>query len=263
MRSSSGLKAVLRRAEPLLVAVALLALWELLARSGRFTAEDVPSLLRIAERMAADVQSAKLWVAIGQTLGAWALGLAIVTVVAIPVGLLIGSSRWLYAVTQVQLEFFRMIPSIAALPLLLFVFGVGFSLTVTLVVLTAIWPLVLQAVYGAHDVDPVTREMARVHGLGPGQIFVRIVLPSALPYILTGLRISSSIALIIAIATTLVVGGDGLGDLIGSAAQSGQTDLLFGRILVAGLLGLVVSGAVLLLERKLLFWHPSQRPVAR
>ena len=263
MKFTGNIAALLRRAEPLLVIALLLLMWELAARSGRFAAQDLPSVTLIARRLVAEVQSARLWIAITQSIGAWALGLAMVTAIAIPIGLLIGTSRWLYAFTQLQLEFLRMIPSIAALPLLLFVFGVGFQLTVMLVVLTAIWPLMLQSIYGAHDVDPVTREMARIYGLTPGQIFFRIVLPSAMPYILTGMRISSSIALIIAIATTLVVGGDGLGDLIGSAAQSGQTDLLFARILVAGLLGLSVSGLLLMVERKLLFWHYSQREVAR
>jgi NitT/TauT family transport system permease protein len=257
-----GARTLLRVAEPMIAIVLALAAWEMAAQSGLFPGDEMPTLGEILAKLGSDIQTTRLWAGILQSMAAWGLGVTVVFVLAVPIGLLIGSSGTLYALTHVQLEFMRMIPSIAALPLLIFLYGVGFKLTVILVVMTAVWPLIIQTMYGAHDVDPILKDTARLYGLGRFRIFAQIILPSAVPYIVTGLRVSSTIALIIAIATTLVVGGDGLGDLIGSAAQSGQTALMYARIIVTGLLGMAVTGGLLVIERRLLFWHHSQRALS-
>jgi ABC-type nitrate/sulfonate/bicarbonate transport system permease component len=220
---------------------------------------SIPAPGAIVSSLASDMQTSRLWDGVLDSVGAWAIGLGIVVVVGVPVGVLLGSSRVLYAATRHTVEFLRMIPSIAALPLLVFVYGVGFQLTVVLVVLTALWPLLLQSMYGVHDVDPVARDTARVYGLGRVRVFSRVTMPSVAPYVATGLRLSGTIALVVAIATSLVVGGSGLGALIASASNSGQNPLMYGRILLAGILGLILTGALIAAERRVLHWHPSQR----
>jgi NitT/TauT family transport system permease protein len=247
--------------EPALVVVAVLAVWEVLARAGVLPS-SVPAPGAIVSSLASDVQTSRLWDGVLASVGAWAVGLGIVVVIGVPVGVILGSSRVLYAATRHTVEFLRMIPSIAALPLLILVYGIGFKLTVVLVVLTALWPLLLQSMYGVHDVDPVARDTARVYGLGRGRVFSRVIVPSVAPYVATGLRLSGTIALVVAIATSLVVGGSGLGALIASASNSGQNTLMYGRILLAGILGLILTGALIALERRLLHWHPSQRQVS-
>ena len=148
-------------AEPALVVVAVLAVWEVLARAGVLPG-SISAPGAIVSSLASDVQTSRLWDGVLASVGAWAVGLGIVVVVGVPVGVILGSSRVLYAATRHTVEFLRMIPSIAALPLLVLVYGVGFKLTVVLVVLTALWPLLLQSMYGVHDVDPVARDTARV-----------------------------------------------------------------------------------------------------
>jgi NitT/TauT family transport system permease protein len=249
---------LLRYAEPALVVASLLATWELLTRAGVLRRQDIPPVTTIVGRFVSDVQTRVLWDAVAQSVGAWAAALGLVIIIAIPLGLLLGSSRRAYEATHLTLEFLRTIPSIAALPLLIFIFGVGFRLTVVLGILTALWPLLIQTTYGVHDVDPVARETGRVYGLSRSQQFTRIVLPGALPYIATGLRLSGGIALIVSIATSLVVGGEGLGKLIASAAQNGQTELMYARILLTSLVGLAVAYTLMRLERRALQWHPSQ-----
>jgi ABC-type nitrate/sulfonate/bicarbonate transport system permease component len=245
-------------AEPVLVVVGVLAVWELLARVGVLPS-SIPAPDAIVSSLVSDVQTSRVWDGVLASVGAWAVGLGIVVVVGVPVGVILGSSRVLYAATRHTVEFLRMIPSIAALPLLVFVYGIGFELTVVLVVLTALWPLLLQSMYGVHDVDPVARDTARVYGLGRVRVFARVIMPSVAPYVATGLRLSGTIALVVAIATSLVVGGSGLGALIASASNSGQNPLMYGRILLAGILGLIVTGALIAAERRLLHWHASQR----
>lgn len=250
-----------RWAEPMLVLGLVLVAWELFSRSGVIASEDLPGVDEIARAFREDLSNPDLWSSIATSLRLWVIGIAIVVVVTIPLGLLLGLVWPLYEATRLLVEFLRTIPSVAALPILVFVYGISPELTVTLVVLTAAWPLLIQAMTGAHDVDPITVETGRIYGLSRVQIFFHVILPSAMPYIMTGIKLAANIGLIIAIAASLIVGGEGLGALIGSASDAGNTALLYARILVTGLLGLAVSLLVTRAERRLLRWHSSQRVV--
>jgi ABC-type nitrate/sulfonate/bicarbonate transport system permease component len=130
---------------------------------------------------------------------------------------------------------------------------------VFLVVFAASWPLLIQTLYGVRDVDPVAVDTARAYGLSRSTRFFRLTLPSALPYIATGLRISSATALILAVTAELVIGSPGLGAEIAVAEASGATALVYALIGATGLLGWVLNGAFSRFERRLLHWHASQR----
>lgn len=253
---------VLRVAEPLAVVVVLLAAWEAISRGGLVNKQDLPPVTTVLKAFFEDLQTSELWSSVGNTALGWGIGLGIVIAVGVPLGALLGSSRIAYRASNLTLEFVRTIPSIAALPLLILIYGTQLKLTVVLVVLTALWPLLINTMYGMHDVDPVARETARVYGLGRVRIFLKVTIPSALPYIATGLRLSGVIALILAIAATLIAGGEGLGAAISEAAQSARTPVMYARILTAGLMGLLVTTLFVLLERRFLRWHASQRRVA-
>ena len=246
-------------AEPGALVLLVLAVWEAFGRSGFVARQDLPPFSDVAAKLIADVQGSVLWHSLGASFEAWALGLGIVVAAGVPIGAALGSSQRAYRATNLLVEFVRTIPSIALLPLLILLYGAQLRLAVTLVVLSALWPLLIQTMYGVHDVDPVARDTARAYGLGRARRFMLVVLPSALPYIATGLRLSAVIALILAIAASLIAGGEGLGSAISSAATSGQTALMYGRILVAGCLGLLVTLAFATLERRVLHWHPTHR----
>jgi len=252
-------RSVLRVLEPAVVVLGALLLWEVLARTGVLFQPALPPPSEIGESLVDDVQTRYLWQSVWMTVKAWAVGLSIVIAVAIPVGIVLGMSRFASRATILTFEFLRAIPSIAALPILVLLYGVGFKLTVVLAVLGAMWPLLIQTMYGVQDVDPVARETARVYGLGRVRQFRLVVLPSAAPYIGTGLRLSGVIAMLLAVASTLIVGGDGLGSAISTAENTGQPALMFDRIFIAALLGLTVTIFLTAVERRLLRWHPSVR----
>lgn len=252
-------RTVLRYAEPVACIVAVLAIWEIVSVTGLVYRPTLPPPTTVAHALVTDVQHGSLWVSVWQTVEAWLLGMAIVIGIAVPIGVFIGSSRVLSRASLVTLEFLRAIPPIAALPILVLLYGVGFKLTVVLVVLGGLWPLLIQTMYGVQDVDPVTRETARVYGLSRPRIFRLVVAPSAAPYVATGLRLSGVIGMILAIAATLLIGGKGLGAAIAEAQQTGQIPEMYDRIFIAGLLGVVVTLALRALERRFLHWHPSTR----
>jgi NitT/TauT family transport system permease protein len=260
--STSVPRRVLRYIEPVICVMAVLGIWEFVSRTGLVYEQALSPPTWIARALVSDVQHGSLWVSVWQTVEAWLLGMGIVIGIAIPVGVLIGTSKILSRASFVTLEFLRAIPAIAALPILVLLYGIGFKLTVVLVILGALWPLLIQTMYGVQDVDPVTRETARVYGLGRFRIFRLVVAPSAAPYVATGLRISGVTGMILAIAATLIIGGKGLGEAIAESQQTGLIPQMYDRIFIAGLLGVVVTLSLRALERRFLHWHPSTRTAA-
>ena len=241
--------------------LALLVVWELLARTGVLPGRALPPPTAIGRAFVADVQQAAVWKALGSTMGSWAIGLAAVVVVGVPLGLLLGVNRIAYLATQPSFEFIRTIPSIAALPLLILMFGTGLKLAAVMVFLGALWPVLIQTMYGVRDVDPATKDTGRAYGLGRSQLFTRIVLPSALPYIATGIRLAAVIGLLLSVASSLIAGGGGIGFMITNASFSGVPELAYARIALTGIVGLLLTLLLTFAETRILFWHTSVRKV--
>src|SRR5919201_5446282 len=135
----------------------------------------------------------------------WALGLGIAAAAAIPLGIVLGSSILAYRSLRAVIEFLRPIPSVALIPLAVLVYGTGLESKVFLAVYASFWPILMQALNGVQDVDPVTMDTARSFGFGRLARLRRVTLPSSLPYVATGLRISSAVALILAVTAALVI----------------------------------------------------------
>jgi ABC-type nitrate/sulfonate/bicarbonate transport system permease component len=117
----------------------------------------------------------------------------------------------------------------------------------------------VQTLYGVQDVDPVATDTARSFGFSKRQQLLRVTLPSAVPYIATGIRMASTVALILAVTAELVIGSAGLGREINIARSGGNVELMYALIIVTGLLGWVLNIGLARAERRVLHWHPSQR----
>jgi ABC-type nitrate/sulfonate/bicarbonate transport system permease component len=240
--------------------VGVVALLELAVRTGLLPEAWFPPPSAIFPAFAELVTSGELFLPLGQTLQGWVLGILAATVVAVPLGVLIGSLEIAHRLTRFMLEFLRPIPPVALIPAAVLIFGSNLDMKVFLIAFGTFWPVLLQTVYGVHDVDPTARDTARSYGLGPRAVLRRITLPSALPYIATGLRIASAIGLILAVTSEIVVGVPGIGVQITQAqAAGGAEDVMYAWILAAGLLGWALNGGLQAAERRLLHWHPSFR----
>jgi ABC-type nitrate/sulfonate/bicarbonate transport system permease component len=252
-------RVAVRYLEPAAVVLLVLAVLEGLSQAGVIRESLLPPVTSVASALATEAAEGELWTNVVDSMRGWAIGLGITVVTAVPLGIAIGSSRVVYGLTRLTVDVLRPIPTVAFLPLLILLYGTGTKMHVALVVLTAFWPLLVQTIYGVRDVDPVARDTARVYRLSRLRQLRAVVIPSALPYIATGLRIAAIIALIVAIAASLIAGGSGLGAHIGNAAGAGAIALMYGLIFVAGLLGLLVTAFFTQLERYTLHWHQSQR----
>jgi ABC-type nitrate/sulfonate/bicarbonate transport system permease component len=247
---------------PAVAILCALALWELVVGIGLLNQDHVPSMTATAEELASLLGDPDFWSAVGNTLSGWALGLGIAAVLAVPLGILVGSSPAVYRSVRFVVEFLRPIPSVALVPLAVLIYGVGLESKVFLAAFASFWPLFVQTLYGMQDVDPVATDTGRSFGLGRFERLWRIKLPSAVPYIATGLRISSAVALILAVTAEIVIGSAGLGRSINVARSSGAIELMYALIITTGLLGWLLNALTTRAERRVLHWHPSQRQVA-
>ncbi|OLT14299.1 hypothetical protein BJF78_02240 [Pseudonocardia sp. CNS-139] len=159
------------------------------------------------------------------------------------------------------IEVFKAIPAIAILPLVILVLGSTLEMKVFLVAFGAFWPLVVQVGYGVRSIDPTVADTARVLGVRGVRRFLTVTLPTASPYVATGLRIASASALILAVVAELVGGAEGIGRAILFARNAGVSayPVMYAYILVAGFLGIVLTGLFFLLERQGMHWHESRR----
>ena len=240
------------------VAVAL-GLWELTSRAGWISERDLPTMTAAFRELWSLGQTSDFWIAFAQTVRGWALGLGVAAALAIPLGILLGSSDFAAKAFRVPIEFLRPIPSAALIPLLFLTLGTNIKSEIFLAAFGAFWPLLVQTMYGVRDTDPVAIDTARSFGVGRLERLYRIKLPSAVPYIATGLRISSTVALILAFTAELFMGIPGLGQKVNYALAYDLHEQLYAYALATGFLGVAIHLVFTSVERRALRWHPSQR----
>jgi ABC-type nitrate/sulfonate/bicarbonate transport system permease component len=244
---------------PVLSVLAALGLWELISRTEVISQRDLPAMSTTVQALWSMVQTSVFWIAFGQTVRGWAIGLGLAALLAIPIGISLGSSDFAASAFRVPIEFLRPIPSAALIPLLFLTLGTTLKSEVFLATFGAFWPLLVQTMYGVRDVDPIALDTARSFRLGRNERLFRVTLPSALPYIFTGIRISSTVALILAFTAELFMGTPGLGQRLNYVETFGLNDQIYALALATGFLGVAIHFAVSAVERRVLRWHPSQR----
>lgn len=244
---------------PLLGVAAAVLIFEIVPRVGLVDRRFLPPASEMFAALFERVSDGSLWEPVMNTLQGWALGLGTALLIALPLGIAIGSVYLLFMSTRTIVEFLRPVPSVALIPLAVLVFGAGLESKWFLAAFAATWPILLQTLYGVRDVDPVGLETARSFGIKTPERMLRVVLPSAMPYIVTGVRISSAVALILSVTAELVLGAPGLGQEINIARQSGAVAAMYALIIATGLIGWLLNIALSAAERRLLHWHPSQR----
>jgi len=233
--------------------------WELVAWAEVVNPAYLPRFSTTAARLVTELGEPRFWSALGDTVVTWALGLGIAVVAAVVAGAVIGLVPFLRRATHSTVEFLRPIPSVAIIPLAVLVAGLSREAALVIVVYAPFWQVFIQVLYGVGDVDTVADDTARSFGLGRLQRLRHVVLPTALPYVITGFRLAASIALVLTITAELVIGNPGIGRQIDVYRSAPDAPGLYALVLVTGLLGLLVNLVTRLVERRVLHWHPSVR----
>lgn len=234
---------------------------EAVSRAGIVSRSYLPPASQVITRAAELAGDPSFLNGVAATLRAWALGLGLACGLAIPAGLLLGSVPVADAAARAVVEFLRPLPSVALIPLVSLLLGSGTQTKVALITYASVWPVLFNTVYGLGETDPLAKDTLRAFGFGRLSVLLRVELPATAPFIAAGVRISASVALILAVATEILSGfGEGLGIFIAQAetATDGTRDVLAG-VVWAGALGLVINGVLERAERRLFPWTPGRR----
>lgn len=232
--------------------------WQWLA-TGPWSGTGLPAVPGTLDALRSLMGDSVFWGSVSGTLREALVGFALSVLVALPLGLYAGTSSLGFSATRVTIEVLKPIPAIVVLPLAVLQLGTSARLAVFLVMFTLIPMLTITVAAGARDADPVMLDAARSYGLGSGARTWRVVVPSALPFIATGLRVAASFALVVAVVAGLYGGAPGLGHDLDTYRQAGQIETAFAYVFVLGVLGIALNAALGAGERRILFWHESVR----
>ncbi|HWO63525.1 MAG TPA: ABC transporter permease [Umezawaea sp.] len=235
--------------------ILLLVLWQVAGSTGVLPPDKLASPLTVfdsAVELTADGQLGSAFVvSMGRVVGGFAIG----AFVGVVLGLLSGLSRWGERIFDPPVQMLRTLPHLGLIPLFILWFGIGEQPKLALVAAGVAFPLYLNLHSGIRQADPGLLEAGRVLGYTGFERVVHVVLPSALPQTLVGLRISLGAAWLSLIVAEQVNADAGIGYLINNAREFLRTDVVVVGLLVYALLGLVTDGLVRVLERRLLRWQ--------
>lgn len=236
----------------------LIALWALVAELRLVSPVFLPSPAAVAGKFvtvsANGFADASLWTHLGASLGRVFAALAAALAVGVPVGLAIGLSPVGRGIFDPLLEFLRPIPPLAYLPLIIIWFGIGEPSKVLVIAIAMLAPIALSTASGVKSASRDRVNAARTLGASRAQVIRHVVLPDALPSILTGLRIALGTGWTTLVAAELIAATEGLGFMIQSAAQFLVTDVVIMGIFVIAAIAFLLEFAIRNLERRLVPW---------
>ncbi|MQA56129.1 taurine ABC transporter permease TauC [Pseudomonas piscis] len=242
-----------------LTLVGLLALWWAVTASGLVEPLFLPSPGAVLQKgwllATSGYMDATLWQHLAASLQRIGLGLGLAVLTAIPVGIAIGANRVARGVLDPLIEFYRPIPPLAYLPLIVIWCGIGELSKVLLIYLAIFAPIAIATATGVRTVDPAKLRAAQSLGATRVQLIRHVILPSALPDILTGIRIGLGVGWSTLVAAELIAATSGLGFMVQSAAQFLVTDVVVLGILVIAVIAFAMEMGLRALQRKLVPWH--------
>jgi ABC-type nitrate/sulfonate/bicarbonate transport system permease component len=235
--------------------IALLAAWEMFSRSGAVTPFMLPALSTVAQRIYDDAVGGDLLLNTGVTLYRALAGFAIAAVAGVALGAAMArnrAARWFFdPIISVGFP----MPKIAFLPVIILWLGLYDVSKITMVVLDAIFPVVTATIAGIAGVEKELLWTARNMGANNRELMWQILLPAALPQILTGLQVALPIALIVVVVTEMQMGGYGLGGAMMQASRFANSPGVFAGIVQIAVIGYALVAAMAWLRRWLLAWH--------
>ena len=244
---------------PCLVAGCLLLTWEAVIRF--WGSELIPGPLAVVRGIAELIRKGILLKYIVASLFRVTWGFSLAVAIGVPFGLFLGWFRHAYQAFNPLIQVLRPISPIAWIPLAILWFGISDAAPIFLIFLSSVFPITVSATAAVQGIQPVYLRAARNFGLGRVQLFRRVILPAALPQILTGIRISLGVAWLVVVAAEMIAVNSGLGYLIIDARNAGKRyDLVVAGMLIIGLIGLVLDLIVRRIERhEMVGWGTSPR----
>lgn len=243
----------------LLSFVVVLVIWLFISLAGLISPLALPNPIDVAKMFAAEVVTSGYWTAVGQTLVDSLIGLVLAAIIGIPLGLITGTYSLAERSSRLLIDILRSFPVIAILPVFLLVIGSNDRMKITVVFIACVFPIFLQAQYGAQSVSTMVAETVRSYKIPRMLRFRKVILPAATPSIMTGVRLAATTAVLVAVGVEILTTLPGVGHQVLLDQQNGNSPLAYAYIFTAGLLGYGANTLSGLAEKRLLRWRP---PVA-
>lgn len=239
----------------LAVGVGIVAFWWVAAELDWLPPELLPAPLEVLEAFVALAFEGQFWANFFQTLGNGMAALGLAIVIGVPLGLLLGLVPAVERTTRFLLDLGRSFPQIALLPVMVLLFGATAQMEILVILLSVLWPVLLQTIYGSRRMDPVIRDTVKSYRINLRLIFTKVLLPGAAPFTMTGIRVSASVSILVAMSVELLAWTPGMGSALGRAQIDEAPDIALGYLFWAGFLGLGLNYLFQFLEDRMLVWN--------
>ena len=234
--------------------VALFITWEFSVTSGAVRSDSWPAVTKVVRSLADGFQAEGWYEIFGSSLYRMTCGFLIAVVFGVAAGLAMGASSRLYRTVTPTFEIFRVLPIPAVVPPLIFFLGIDDPLKITVVALAAFFPIALNTLAGVRAIDPVHIMVARTFRIPRRKVLLGIQLPSALPYVFAGCRISLGISLIVTVVAEMIAGPEGIGYYIVSMQYAMRADDMYAAIILLSAIGYLLNRLFLVIEAKAIHW---------
>lgn len=232
--------------------VAFLVLWELAVQSGLSSFDYLPAPSAVLAALGRLTRGGAFWVECGHTLQAALLGWAIASLVGVVAGLTLGLSRRLRRYSLASIEALRPLPGVAFVPVGLLVFGFSLQMELVVIVLPTLWPVLVNTMGGIAALSPRLGEVARSFRLGRFDATMKVYAPAAAAAVLVGLRLSLSLAVVMAVIAEMIGNPQGLGYAVVREQLALRPAEMFAYVFVIGLIGIIMNWLLLALARRAL-----------
>ncbi len=242
--------------------LAFFLIWEVICRFGLVNPLFLSPPSTVLITTGKLIKSGELITHISTSLYRAFLGFFLAAAIAIPHGILIAWSKNIDDITSPIVELFRPIPAVALIPVAILWLGIGDASKIAIIAFACYFPIILNTISGVRQVDVTLLKVAKLFGANRLQTLTKIVLPSAFPFIMTGLRISMAVALILLIITEMIGARAGLGFMIIDAEYTFKTDRMFAGIFTIGFIGITLNEVMVRIEKRATRWKREIRSVS-
>jgi ABC-type nitrate/sulfonate/bicarbonate transport system permease component len=239
----------------LLFLLGLLVVWEIVAQAEWVNPLIVPALSKILTIFAETIADGQIPSQILVSMKRALVGYFLAAAVFIPLGILMGLSPTFYRLFEVVVEMLRPVPPPVVIPVALLFFGLGDEMKIFVIFFSCAWPILLNTLDGVRNLDWVLLNTARTFGLPRHKIIWQVILPACSPQIMTGLRVSLPIMLILVVISEMVGSTDGIGYFVLDSQRRFKVAQMYAGMLALAILGYSLNQLFNLLHRRLLFWH--------
>jgi ABC-type nitrate/sulfonate/bicarbonate transport system permease component len=237
----------------LLSVITLALVWEVAGRTGN--ARLLPPLSQVVTAWFDLLISGQLFQALAVSLQALAIGFGLSVLLGVPLGLLMGRYRRLNEFLEVYMTALLTVPMISFIPFLVIAFGLGLHSRIWIVFLFAFVIIAINTTAGVRNVDPTYTEMARSFGARESDLFVKVILPAALPMIMAGIRLGMGRAVLGMVTSEMILAVVGFGAMLMTFGASFNSPALFATILSIVLLAVALLALIQYLDRRLIPWR--------